>query len=83
MKKTIFLDLSLDMQSGNHAPFRKKNNDIKYIYTDSNHPNAITRQIPKMISKRLSSQSINQEEFLKTSEPYDALARSVYEEKIE
>ena len=57
ISKTDFLDLSLDLENGKYAPYRKENNEIKYIRTDSNHPNTVIKQIPSMISSRLSNRS--------------------------
>ena len=83
MKRTDFLDIAFDMQNGTYAPFRKKNNEVKYVHTESNHPKTILRQIPKMVSKRLSNRSINKDEFDKISGEYNnALAKSGYKEKI-
>ena len=83
MKKTDFLDIAFDIEHGSYRPFRKINNEIKYIRTDSNHPNTIIKQIPTMISKRLSKRSMNKEEFNKISNAYNAaLQKSGYKEKV-
>ena len=83
MAKTDFLDLSLDLSKNIYGPYRKDNNEIKYIHKDSNHPKSITRQIPTMIGKRLSNRSINKEEFEKISGKYnEALKKSGYKEQI-
>ena len=83
MKRTDFLDIAFDIQNGTYAPFRKKNNEVKYVHTESNHPKTTLRQIPKMVSKRLSNRSINKDEFDKISGEYNnALAKSGYKEKI-
>ena len=80
---TDFLDLTLNLESEKYAPFRKANNQIQYIRPDSNHPNNIVKQIPTMISKRLSRRSMNKEEFDKIADPYnDALNNSGYQDKI-
>ena len=69
MKVTDFLDLSFNLETEKYSPFRKINNEIQYISTSSNHPPNIIKQIPKMISKRLSKRSINKEEFDKIADP--------------
>ena len=83
MEKTDFLDISLDLGRETYAPYRKDNNNIKYINVRSNHPNNITKQIPKMIAKRITKRSIDEREFNKVAEEYNrALEMSGYEEKI-
>ena len=44
-------------------PFRKPNNILLYINVKSNHPLKIKKDLPKMISKRLSELSCNKDEF--------------------
>ena len=51
---TDFLDVTLDLTAGKYFPFRKPNDKPLYINTNSNHPPSITKQLPKMIEKRLS-----------------------------
>ena len=84
MLRTEFLDVELDLDNETYAPYRKENNQIKYIRKDSNHPKTITRKIPTMIGKRISKRSINKEVFDKASEDYNtALKQSGYPEKIQ
>ena len=61
--RTDFLDLTLDLKSGKYSPFRKPNNQPLYINVLSNHPLVIKKQLPSMISTRLSGLSCNREEF--------------------
>ena len=83
MSRTDFLDLSFDLQNKIYAPYRKDNNEIKYIKKESNHPKTITRQIPTMIGNRLSNRSINKTEFDKIATKYnEALQKSGYKDKI-
>ena len=84
MKRTDFLDISLDLHKETYAPFRKENDEIKYVRKDSNHPRTVTKQIPNMIGKRISKRSANKEEFDKASNDYNmALKKSGYHEKIQ
>ena len=83
MQSTDFLDITLDLKRQTYAPYRKENNEIKYINIDSNHPKSITRQIPNMIGQRITKRSINEEEFNKAANEYNtALEKSGYTEKI-
>ena len=51
MKSVDFLDVTLHLESGNFEPFRKEDEPPKYINKKSNHPRAITKNIPAMIEK--------------------------------
>ena len=53
LQKTDFLDVLLDLKTGEHRPFRKENNTTRYIDCKSNHPPSVIRALPKMISKRI------------------------------
>jgi len=62
---------------------RKPNSEPQYIHVQSNHPPNIIKQIPAMISKRISNNSCDQSEFEKAAPAYNkALADSGYAEKL-
>ena len=83
MSRTEFLDICLDLNQQTYAPYKKENNEIKYIRTESNHPSAIIKQIPSMIGKRITKRSINMEIFNKASADYNnALKKSGYAQEI-
>ena len=63
IKRTDFLDVLLDLKTGEHRPFRKANNNTRYIDCNSNHPPAVIRALPKMISKRITLLSSSAEIF--------------------
>ena len=63
LQKTDFLDVTFDLEGNKFYPYRKPNNKPLYVHRQSNHPNSIIKQLPKMIQKRLSSISCNEEEF--------------------
>ena len=53
------------------------------INTKPNHSPAITKELPKMISRRLTDLSCNEEEFRKSKDPYvSALRNSGYDPKL-
>ena len=61
----------------------KKENTPTYIHTSSNYPPSITKQIPKSISRRLSSNSSDINIFNKQKHLYnDALKHSGYKQEI-
>ena len=83
MTKTVFLDITMDLNKNTYGPYRKKNSITQYINTGSNHPHNIIRQLPNMISRRISSRSSNLQEFQKAEDHYNkALEQSGHKEKV-
>ena len=61
----------------------KKNNQIKYINIESNHPSSIIKKLPLSIESRLSSLSSSEEIFNNSVISYqDALDKSGYKHKL-
>ena len=67
-----FLDITLDLTNGEFRPFMKPNNTIKYVSKQSNHPPAVTKNLPHNINNRLSRLSINETVFNTAAPPYQA-----------
>ena len=77
---TDFLDIKMDLNKGSYRPFRKPNDKPLYINKMSNHPPAIIKQLPKMVSSRLSTLSDSKEAFDEEKPMYEeALRQSGYE----
>ena len=78
-KKVIYLDITFDLNTGSYRPYRKPNNNTRYIIAKSNHPPSILKQIPAAISKRISTNSSNKQIF-QNAAPYfnDILKGSGY-----
>ena len=51
LTQTDFLDVTFNLLSGTHRPFRKPNDNPQYIHFSSNHPPNIKKQLPAMIRK--------------------------------
>ena len=80
---TEFLDVMLDLRDSTYYPYRKPNSKPQYIHTQSNHPPSIIKQIPRMISERISGRSCNQSEFNRAAQDYNgALKKSGYKEGL-
>ena len=78
-----FLDVTFDLNRDIFKTYRKPNDDPHYVHTLSNHPATVIKQIPKSISKRISSNSATKEIFQDTAKYYnDILEKSGYKEKI-
>ena len=65
-----FLDVTLNLKSGKYWPYRKPNNQPLYINKRSNHPPAITKQLPSMLANRLSRLSSDENQFTKAAPDY-------------
>ena len=85
LKIVNFLDVTLNLGKGTYKPYKKDNNTPKkIIHISSNHPPSITKQIPKSISRRLSSHSSNIDIFNNHKHIYDkALKHSGYRQAQE
>ena len=71
-----FLDVTLDLKTGQHKPYMKPNNKLQYINVESSHPPTILKSIPQGINKRLSEISSNKEVFNRAAPDYQ---RALYE----
>ena len=81
--QTDFLDVTFNLKSGKYWPYRKPNDQPLYINAGSHHLPKITKQLPNMLSKRLSEISGNREKFEKAATPYNiALKTSGYHEGL-
>ena len=78
-----FLDVTFNLKDGTYKPYKKPNDIPIYININSNHPSNIIKQIPTIISKRMSEISSN-EEIFKNAAPYyeNALKASGYQQKL-
>ena len=83
LKVTEFLDVILNLNTGTYRPFTKPNNELKYVHVDSNHPPHIKKQLPKMISQRLSELSSSKEIFDEVAPQYNkAVKKAGYTEEM-
>ena len=81
---TDFVDINLNLTTGTFSPYRKPNDNPLYINIQSNHPPFIKKQLPQMISNRISELSSNESIFNRSSRMYtEALKKKGYQEKIE
>lgn len=71
-----FLDVTLNCRDGSFRPFRKENSITEYVHRHSNHPPHITKKIPDIVEKRLSSISSSQEIFNQAKPFYETCLRA-------
>ena len=83
-KVVDFLDVTLDLNSGEYRPYTKPGNTPLYINKDSNHPPSVLKNIALEVNRRLSSISSNKNVFNQASPPYQrALQQSGFDHKLE
>ena len=84
LKITDYLDITLNLYSGTVSPFRKRNQDLRYVNKGSNHPIQVFKHVPKGIEHRLSNNSSNREIFERTKQEYEeALKNDGYRVNLE
>ena len=82
-KKVQFLDVYLDLQTGEYGPYLKPNDTPIYVHAGSNHPPEILRNIPKGVNRRLSMISATKDIFERAAPVYQAaLEKSGYTYKL-
>ena len=79
---TNFLDVTFDLKSGTYYPYRKQNNEILYIHKQSNHPPSLIKQMPLMISKRMTDISCECDHFYKAAPDYNTALKKVVSMRI-
>ena len=78
-----FLDVKFNLNTESYQPFRKPNNEPKYIDISSNDPPQVLKQFPKSIEKRLSEILSTKEIFDNSKHLYEkALQESGFKEKL-
>ena len=79
LKIIDFLDVTFNLSENSYKPYKKPNNKLLYINTESNHPPEVIKHIPISINKRLNQNSSNEEIFNSSKKEYeDALKQSGY-----
>ena len=66
-----FLDVSLDLNTGLHKPYRKPIEKLTYIHKHSCHPPITFKNLVMNISKRISRLSSNKDIFERAAPYYD------------
>ena len=58
-KTADFLDITLDLKTGDYQPFMKENDTPMYVSSRSNHPALVLKNISMGVNRRLSRISAN------------------------
>ena len=79
LKIVDFLDVTFNLTENSYKPYKKPNDKLLYINTESNHPPEIIKQIPISINKRLNQNSSSEKIFNNSKKEYEeALKQSGY-----
>ena len=77
------LDIRFDLTTRLFKPYSKTSNVPRYVDAKSNHPPSIQKEIPKSISKRITSNSCNEQVFNAAALFYnDILDKCGYSERL-
>ena len=77
IRKTDFLDIYFDLENNSFRPFRKDNQMPLYINAQSNHPKNVKKNLPQMISDRISNLSSTAEIYESEKKTYEEALRAV------
>ena len=84
VRRTDFLDVIMDLNTGRISPYRKPLNQPKYVNQHSSHPPCVIKAIPKSVNNRLSKLSSSAQEFDSAKPIYqDALKEAGFDYKLE
>ena len=76
------MDVTFDLRTEKYYLYIKDNNQLLYINKQSNHPPTFTKQIPSMVSRRISDISSNKGYFDKAAPAYNNAQKLVASMKI-
>ena len=83
LKIVDYLDVTFNLNDGTYKPYRKPNDETRYINAKSNHPPNILKQLPIAIEDRLRDLSSSKRIFDEAAPHYqEALDKSGYKYKI-
>ena len=78
-----FLEVRFNLRNESHKPYKKQNDELKYIYVLSNLPRQILKQLPTTISGRLSRNSSSELLFNESKHQYkEALRKNGFKSEI-
>ena len=71
--------MTFNLLENSYRPYKKPNDKLLYINTESNHPPEVIKHIPISINKRLNQNSSNEQIFNSSKKEYEeALKQSGY-----
>ena len=77
------MDVTFKLRNGSYQPYKKPNDELKYINVLSNHPPQILKQLTTTISDRLSKNSSSELIFNESKHQYkDALSKGGFKTEL-
>ena len=71
MNTVDYLDITFNLTEGTYKPYNKMNINPRYINSNSNHPPAIIKQLANSVSRRIPTNSCNEQVFNSDSQYYN------------
>ena len=76
-----YLDIKFNIEKNEYQPYKKKNDNTKYLSVDSDHPDIILKGIPHIVENRITMLSSSKEIFDKKKIKYEnALKKQGYKD---
>ena len=83
LKQVEFLEVTFNLITNLHTPYKKPNDNLLYINTSSDHPPQVIKQLTNSINKRLCKNSANEQVFNTIKPVYkNALHKSGYQNSL-
>ena len=83
LKIVDYLNIAFDLTTGLFQTYNRNNNILRYVNAKSKHPQSILKEKPKSVSKRVSSNSCNEQAFNAAAPFYnDILDKYGHSEKL-
>ena len=83
LKQVEFLEVTFNLITNLHTPYKKPNDNLLYINTSSNHLPQVIKQLTNSINKRLCKNSANEQVFNTIKPVYkNALHKSGYKNSL-
>ena len=84
LKEVNFLDVAFNLNSGLYKPYKKRNDQLLYVTTSSDHPLQVIKQLPNCINRKLIENSSNKDVSDASKNEYEeALLKSGYKSNLE
>ena len=84
LKSADFLDVTFNLTEEIYKPYKKPNNQLLYVNSQSNHPKSVLKHIPNSVEHRLNAISSNENVFNAAKTEYErALQSAGYNNELE
>ena len=70
-EKLTYLDIEVNLHEGTYRPFKKLNNNSKYLNRDSDHPTKVIESVPRRVAHRINMLCSNNEILTNVKREYE------------